>query len=332
LDLAAPISSLKGVGLRREKILNDHGIGSIHDILYYFPRRHLDRTTLTPIRDFVQGDIVTLIAAVETFGEKSIRRGRMFQVIVSDGTGLLTLTWFNGVRYIKSLFKVGDRLAIHGKVDWYNGFTITHPEFDKLEKDDDPVQTGKVIPLYPLTQELKSAGLDQRILRNMVKEVLDAGIEIPEILPENILRNNNLAPLNKALNDIHFSNNIDELNDAIKRLKFDEHFFLQLLMALRKQKVQTSGTKPLPDIGPYFRTISDTLDFELTGAQKKVIKEIHSDLKRTFPMNRLIQGDRVREDNCCPSGICTGRWKQCTGCHYGPHGNSGQPALPFLQK
>lgn len=291
MDLAAPISSLKGVGLRREKILNDHGIGSIHDILYYFPRRHLDRTTLTPIRDFVQGDIVTLIAAVETFGEKSIRRGRMFQVIVSDGTGLLTLTWFNGVRYIKSIFKVGDRLAIHGKVDWYNGFTITHPEFDKLEKDDDPVQTGKVIPLYPLTQELKSAGLDQRILRNMVREVLDSGIEIPEILPENILRNNNLAPLNKALNDIHFSNGINELNDAINRLKFDEHFFLQLLMALRKQKVQTSGTKPLPDIGPYFKTISDTLDFELTGAQKKVIKEIHSDLKRSFPMNRLIQGD-----------------------------------------
>ena len=148
MDLAAPISSLKGVGARREKIFNDHGICSIQDILYYFPRRHLARTTLTPIRDFVQGDIVTLIAAVETFGEKSIHRGRMFQVIVSDGTGLLTLTWFNGVQYIKSIFKVGDRLAIHGKVDWYNGFSITHPEFDKLQKDDDPVQTGKVIPLY----------------------------------------------------------------------------------------------------------------------------------------------------------------------------------------
>ena len=291
MDLAAPISSLKGVGAHREKILNDHGIGSIHDILYYFPRRHLDRTTLTPIRDFVQGDIVTLIAAVETFGKKSIRRGKMFQVIVSDGTGLLTLTWFNGVQYIKSIFKVGDRLAIHGKVDWYNGFTITHPEFDKLDKDDDPVQTGKVIPLYPLTQELKSAGLDQRILRNMVKEVLDADIEIPEILPEDIISNNNLAHLNKALNDIHFSNDINELNDAINRLKFDEHFFLQLLMMLRKKSYEAVGTKPLSKMGPYEQTIRDGLGYELTSAQKRVVDEIHSDISRNIPMNRLLQGD-----------------------------------------
>jgi len=173
LDPATPISTLKGVGSRREKVLNNHGISTIHDLLYYFPRRHLDRTTISPIRNFTKGDVVTLIGTVETFGEKSTRRGKIFQVIVSDGTGLLTLTWFNGVRYIKNLFKIGDKLAIHGKVDYYGGFTITHPEFDKLEKDDDPISTGKVIPLYSLTQELKSGGIDQRFLRQIVKEVLD---------------------------------------------------------------------------------------------------------------------------------------------------------------
>ena len=162
MDPATPISTLKGVGSRREKVLNNHGISTIHDLLYYFPRRHLDRTTISPIRNFTKGDVVTLIGTVETFGEKSTRRGKIFQVIVSDGTGLLTLTWFNGVRYIKNLFKIGDKLAIHGKVDYYGGFTIIHPEFDKLEKDDDPISTGKVIPLYSLTQELKSGGIDQR--------------------------------------------------------------------------------------------------------------------------------------------------------------------------
>jgi ATP-dependent DNA helicase RecG len=228
---------------------------------------------------------------VETFGEKFTRHGKIFQVIVSDGTGLLTLTWFNGVRYIKNLFKIGDKLAIHGKVDYYGGFTITHPEFDKLEKDDDPVSTGKVIPLYPLTQELKSSGLDQRILRNMVSEALSLNIEISELFSNDILKINGLIPLKKALHDIHFSDEIGELNQAIKRLKFDEHFFLQLLMALRKQSLQRSGTSPLSNIGPYFKLISESLEFELTEAQKKVIKEIHSDLKNSISMNRLLQGD-----------------------------------------
>ena len=291
MDLATPISNLKGVGSRRETVLNDHGISTIHDLLYYFPRRHLDRSTISPIRNFTKGDVVTLIGKVETFGEKFTRRGKIFQVIVSDETGLLTLTWFNGVRYIKNLFKIGDKLAIHGKVDYYGGFTITHPEFDKLEKDDDPVSTGKVIPLYPLTQELKSSGLDQRILRNMVSEALSLNIEISELFSNDILKTNGLIPLKKALHDIHFSVGIGELNQAIKRLKFDEHFFLQLLMALRKQSLQHSGTSPLSNIGPYFKLISESLEFELTEAQKKVIKEIHSDLKNSISMNRLLQGD-----------------------------------------
>ena len=285
------ISTLKGVGSRREEVLNNSGISTIHDLLYFFPRRHLDRTTISPIQNFTKGDVVTLIGTVETFGEKSTRRSKIFQVIVSDGTGLLTLTWFNSVRYIKNLFKIGDKLAIHGKVDYYGGFTITHPEFDKLEENDDPISTGKVIPLYSLTQELKSGGIDQRFLRQIVREALDLISNIPEIFQQYILDEHDLISLKDALNNIHFSNDIGELNQAIRRLKFDEHFFLQLLMALRKRSLQYSESLPLADIGPYFKLISETLDFELTGAQKKVIKEIHSDLKNSIPMNRLLQGD-----------------------------------------
>ena len=291
MDLDTPISQLSGVGSHRETVLNEHGLYTIYDLLYYFPRRHLDRTTILPIRNFSKGDVVTLIGSVETFGEKSTRRGKIFQAIVSDGTGLLTLTWFNGVRYIKKLFKVGDKLAIHGKVDYYGGFTITHPEFDKIEKDDDPVSTGKVIPLYPLTQEIKSGGIDQRILRNMVKEILDSRIKIPEIFNETTLDTFDLISLDTALKKIHFSDGIGELTQAIRRLKFDEHFFLQLLMALRKRSLQHSDSSPLIDIGPYFKLISDALEFELTIAQKRVVKEIHEDLKNSVPMNRLLQGD-----------------------------------------
>ncbi len=291
MNLAAPISHVKGVGSQREPVLADHGITTVRDILYYFPRRHLDRTTISPIRNFTKGDVATLIGKVETFGEKSTRRGKIFQVIVSDGTGLLTLTWFNGIRYIKNLFKIGDKLAIHGKVDYYGGFAMTHPEFDKLDKEDDPVSTGKVIPLYPLTKELKAAGLDQRILRNMVRDVLVSHIDIPELFPDSILVDHNLIPLRKALHDIHFSDGIGELNQAIRRLKFDEHFFLQLLMALRKKSFQYTSTNPLLDIGPYFKLISESLDFELTDAQKRVIQEIHTNLKKSISMSRLLQGD-----------------------------------------
>ena len=291
MNLSDSISNLKGIGPQREKVLNAHGISTIQDLLYYFPRRHLDRTILTPIKEFHKGNIVTLIANVETFGERSIRRGSMFQVIVSDGSGLLTLNWFNGVRYVKGLFKVGDKLAINGKVEWYNGFAMTHPEFEKLEKDEDPILTGKVIPIYPLTQELKAAGLDQRSFRKMIKGVLGFDLEIPEIMPKSILKNNDLVDLEKAIYSIHFSDGLHELEDAIRRLKFDEHFFLQLLLALRKSTIKSYGAKRLSDVGPYFRLVSETLDFELTDAQKNVIQEIHMDMKRAFPMNRLIQGD-----------------------------------------
>ncbi len=282
---------MKGVGPRREKVFKELGIHCIKDILYYFPRRYLDRTILTPIRKLKKGETATLIVQVETFGEKRIRRGTMFQIIVSDGTGLLTLNWFNGVRYVKDLFKQGDKIAINGKVEWYKGFSITHPEFEKLMDDEDPMQTGTIVPVYPLSQDLKSSGLDQRGLRKILRNVFIELDPIPEIMPQNILNDNKLIDLNRALRDIHFSDDINDLRSAKKRLKFDEHFFLQLLLALRKSEVQSLGAKRLIDVGPYFRPISETLDFELTNSQKQVIQEIHLDMKNNFPMNRLVQGD-----------------------------------------
>ena len=291
MNLNDSISVVLGVGPQRVKVLNGLGVENIKDVLYYFPRQYLDRTTLTPIKDLKKGDQVTLIAQVETLGERRIRRGRMFQIIASDGTGLLTLNWFNGVRYVTNLFKVGDKLAINGKVEWYNGFSITHPEIEKLRDDEDPLKTGKVVPIYPLTQELRSVGLDQRGIRKILGMIVSELNSISEIMPEAILKEHDLIFLDKALRDIHFSKNLSELRSATKRLKFDEHFFLQLLLGLRKQMAFSYQTKRLIDIGPYFRPILETLDFELTNAQKNVIQDVHLDMKNNHPMNRLIQGD-----------------------------------------
>ncbi len=291
MNIFDPITLLKSIGSKRIEVFNNHGIHTIHDLLYYFPRRHLDRTSIKMIRELKKGENSTLIVSVQTFGVRSIRKGKMFQVIVSDDTGNLTLNWFNSVNIIKNLFKVGDKLAINGRVNWYNGYSITHPEFDKLEKKDDPLNTGEVIPLYPLNSEFKSIGLDQRTFRKIIKEVLKNDITIPDFFTQKTLIDNNLISLKSALYNIHYSSNSKQLYAAKNRLKFNEHFFLQLFIAIRRKAIKSLGAKPLSDIGPYFRLISNSLKFELTGSQKKVIQEIHNDLKKSAPMNRLLQGD-----------------------------------------
>ena len=133
-----PIIVLDNIGSKRVSVFNQHGIYVIRDLLYYLPRRHLDRTSITSIKDLKKGYKSTLIVSVNSFGVRPIKKGKMFQVIVSDSSGSMTLVWFNSIKIIKNIFKVGDKLAIHGKVNWYNGYTITHPEFDKLDKQDNP--------------------------------------------------------------------------------------------------------------------------------------------------------------------------------------------------
>lgn len=162
--LTDPISILKGVGEQRSDSFSQSGIDSIRDLLYTFPRRYLDRTNVTPIKHFQKNQTISLVARVESFGERPIRRGKLFQAIVTDGTGFLTLSWFNSIHFIRRKLKVGLNLAIHGKVEWYRGYSITHPEVDFLESEEGNFQSGKIIPLYPLNQDLKSTGIEQRFL------------------------------------------------------------------------------------------------------------------------------------------------------------------------
>ncbi len=142
MELTSPVSTINGLGPARVKILNEKDIFTCSDILYYFPRKHLDRTKINCINKLVKGESVTIIASIETFGEKPIKRGKIFQVIVSDGTGLVTLSWFNGGKSIKKMIKIGQRLVIFGKVEWFNGFVITHPEIEVI--DDEEVWNGEL--------------------------------------------------------------------------------------------------------------------------------------------------------------------------------------------
>ena len=289
--LSTSLHSIKGIGPTRADALSAIGIHSVADFLHYYPRKHLDRTTITLISKLQKDKESTVVGNVEAAGIRQGKRRQYFQAILSDGKGMLNLTWFNAAQYMKRVIKIGDRLAVSGKVEFFNGFQIVHPEYDKLKDDEDPVNSGLVIPLYSIPAELKKTRIDSRALRRLIKTILDSLEEIPDHFSLEFMKQHDLCPLNQALRNIHFAESISVLNEAVNRLKFDEHFFLQLLMAVRKSSIQQTGAKALIKIGPQVKLISDSLDFELTGAQKKVIKEIKNDMARPFSMNRLLQGD-----------------------------------------
>ena len=290
-DLNTSIKYIKGVGQKRAEALSTAGIDTVNDLLHYYPRRYLDRTTVKSIRDVKKGDQATMVGTVEVCGERQARKRKLFQAVLSDGTGMITLVWFNGVKYIKNAIQKGDRLAIHGKVEFYNGFQIVHPDFDKLDSDADPINTGTIIPLYPLSAELKKVHIDHRIFRRIIKNIRYLFSVIEDHFEESIINEEKLISLQTALQHIHFPESRENLHAAIYRLKFDEHFFLQLLMALRKNSYEKVGTNALTKSGPQVQQIEDGLGFELTGAQKNVIQEILEDIALPKAMNRLLQGD-----------------------------------------
>ena len=290
-DLNTSIKYIKGVGPKRAEALSTAGIDTVNDLLHYYPRRYLDRTTVKSIRDVKKGDQATMVGTVEVCGERQARKRKLFQAVLSDGTGMITLVWFNGVKYIKNAIQKGDRLAIHGKVEFYNGFQIVHPDFDKLDSDADPINTGTIIPLYPLSAELKKVHIDHRIFPRIIKNIRDLFSVIEDHFEESIINEEKLISLQTALQHIHFPESRENLHAAIYRLKFDEHFFLQLLMALRKNSYEKVGTNALTKSGPQVQQIEDGLGFELTGAQKNVIQEILEDIALPKAMNRLLQGD-----------------------------------------
>ena len=289
-----PSTSLRyinGIGPARAEQLSDAGLETVENLLYYFPRRHLDRTTVTLIKNLEKGTRVTVVGKIEACGERRTRKGKLFQAVIADRSGLLNLIWFNGVNYVRSSLKTGDQVAVHGKVEFYKGFQIVHPEYDKLDTSDDPLSTGAIVPIYPLTAEFKKVGLDNRRFRSMIREVHRQITTLPDFFSPKLCRKYKLVDIHSALTWIHFAENNEQLQAAILRLKFEEHFFLQLLMALRRETIKRSKAQALVKIGSGFKTIYEGLPFKLTSGQEKVLKEIRKDMSRSQVMNRLLQGD-----------------------------------------
>ena len=290
-NLDTDIMYIKGVGPARGKILKKHGLDTVSQLIYHIPRRYLDRTNIKKIRELRIGDEAVILGQIDSFGVKPAKKRRFFQLTISDSTGSLNCVWFRGVSWISDKFQIGDAIAIFGKVEFYNGLKIIHPEFDLIDEDD-PINTQRIIPLYPSTQDLKTVGLDSRGIRRIIMNIFNSiDNSIEDFYNPEFVKKQGLYSHHDALEAVHNPKNNHHLERGLYRLKFDELFFLQLLMALKKNNIKNKKGVQFLDRGPYVKDIYDSLDFELTNAQIKVLREIRDDLKSNQPMNRLIQGD-----------------------------------------
>ena len=238
------------------------------------------------------GNEVLIVGKVQNCGLRKTKKRNYYQVTLNDSQGSVNLIWFHALSWITGKFEIGDIIAAYGKVDFFNGFNITHPEFDILEENDDPINTGQIIAIYPGTSELKQVGLESRGFRRIIRNTLEK-IQSPikDYFSLKFLNHYGLMNRNDSLINIHQPFNMDKLQNAIFRLKFDEHFFLQVLMALRKKRIASANGRVFKKRGEYVKKMYDSIPFELTNSQIKVLKEIRSDLMSSKQMNRLLQGD-----------------------------------------
>ncbi len=292
-----PVQFLKGIGEKRAQALAAVGVFSLIDLIQYFPRRYLDRSHITSIKNLKLNEQATAVGKVQTCGIKKGVRPR-FILVLTDETGYLTCIWFHQLPYWQKRFKPGQLLAVSGKISYFGGKQIIHPDFDLLSEEsenleDDFLHTGAIIPIYPSTEALSRVGLDsrgfRRILKNLVKNYAH---QFEESLPSSIICKNNLLSFATALRNIHFPESFQLLQQAQMRLKFEELFWLEFMLAFRKQKIQLkqSGIR-FSEIGDRTKELAEKLPFQLTDAQRKVLKEIHHDLRSPHPMYRLLQGD-----------------------------------------
>lgn len=291
--LFTDVQYLKGIGPAKAGILKKHGISNVFDLFFYVPRKYIDHSKIAKIGFIREGETVTVIGQVTSFGF-AYGRKRRYIVNIRDDTGHMELVWFSGYKYLDGLFQEGDVLSITGKVGFYDGFQIAHPEFEIISgKEDEPIHTLRIIPVYPETAILKKARLHSRGLRRVVKYALNKLETIQcETLPAEIRKRFSLIGLRQAIAQIHFPDSFEMIEKGYNRLAFEEFFYLELLLAARHNNRATRepgiSFPPPKKLG---RKLLDNLNFKLTRGQTRALNEIYKDMQKPHPMNRLLQGD-----------------------------------------
>ena len=289
------IMYLPGVGPKKAEILQkEAGISSYEDMLFYFPYKYIDRSRFYKVAE-VTGDMPYIqmkgrILFFDTVGEGRTRRliGKF-----TDGTGTIDLVWFKGINYVLDKIKTGVDYIVFGKpTEFGHIYNIPHPDIDPLDQAD-KVANG-LTPFYNTSEKMKKSFLNSRAIQNLQYTLL-SGLNwtLPETLPPDVLNRIRMMSFPEAIRNVHFPESVDKLRKAQLRLKFDELFFIQLniLRTSNLRKLKLRGIV-FPSVGDYFNTFyKEYLPFELTNAQKRVLKEIRRDLGAGRQMNRLLQGD-----------------------------------------
>ncbi|MDR3610928.1 MAG: ATP-dependent DNA helicase RecG [Ignavibacteriaceae bacterium] len=301
--LNKPVQFLKSIGPKRAESFKKLGIVTVRDLLFYFPSKHLDRTTiLTAIKAYgilingYEGEL-TIVGSVYEVEKIRFRQKQILKVHFRDKSGMFECIWFQGLNYFAELFHAGDIYALSGKpsLSRYGNLQFTHPDFDRITEDESNnlLNTGKIIPFYRIPKDLRQKSIGDFSLRKIISSaVVEYSSFIQETLPAEIIHNKKLISISEAVKNYHFPESPDLLNAALQRLKFEEMFYLEILIALRKHNHKTS--QPGQSMKIRSRLISEflkILPFQLTKSQLKVLTEIKRDMESESPMNRLLQGD-----------------------------------------
>ncbi len=284
-DLLASVTVLPSVGSATAETLAHLGINRIIDLIWHLPNRHDDFSQQRTIAQLLPGEQVTVIANLWEVRERKISMKRqMIQAVLSDGTGTLHANWWS--KYVRNQLKPGTTMRFSGKVGLFLGHkTLENPVFEDV--DDEMVATGRLTPVYPLTE-----GLSNKKLRLLVKMALDEyGDLIVDPLPDFVADEHQLVPLAQALRQAHFPADQNELHAGMRRLAFDELLYIQLGVLQRRRELHTATALALTSNDEMMGRYQSGLPFALTKAQARVLDETRRDLERTVPMTRLVQGD-----------------------------------------
>ncbi len=297
INLRSPVKLLKGVGEKKFSALESLGITTLGELLYYFPRKYLDRNFTKDV--FLKtGEVVTVLAQVVDSYLAHGKKSRLVITVRTQKGEKISLIFFKGLAYFRTLFHSGTEIVLTGKLEYFQGLQIIHPQVEILSEkgEENLLHAGRIIPLYSSSEALAKVGLDSRGFRRLIGGVLDlvrdGSLEIPEVLPEDILQKRNLVERKTALREIHFPDSQQSLEDAKKRLIYEELYFFSLLLEYKKLKREKFKRIlwPLPESLSSQKVI-ERLPFSLTEAQIKALETLKELSKSESPMAVLLQGD-----------------------------------------
>ena len=284
------VQYIKGVGPSRAKLFSRMGVETIEDLIYFFPRRYEDRTQMTPLSKLKVGEWQTVTGKIlSKAGRKSWHtKKHVLEVTIAEGKNRMFAVWFN-MPFLEQYFHPGVTVVLYGKVDIYKDrLQMISPEYEAIEdEDDESLSIGRIVPIYPLTK-----GMTQRSLRRIIKYCLDHHVgTLKDPLPFSLRDKYALENLAKSLISIHFPENLQEQEQAYKRIAFEEFLLFQVSIILRRLSITYKQGISHRITPQFIDRFVHSFPFELTGAQKNVINQMAKDMQAPHPMHRLLQGD-----------------------------------------